>query len=115
MYNETQTSSDTGTWADIILPLALPALYTYSIPPELIDQAQPGCRVEVVFGKNKKYAGIIRSISKKEPAYKTKPVINVLDQTPILYPAQLQLWEWISRYYMCTEGEVMAAALPANF
>src|SRR5205085_223963 len=57
----------------------------------------------------------IRSVTSQEPPYKTKPIINVLDETPLLYPAQLELWEWISRYYMCTEGEVMAAALPANF
>src|SRR6185295_17400076 len=28
---------------------------------------------------------------------------------------QLKLWEWIASYYMCSEGEVMAAALPAHF
>ena len=32
-----------------------------------------------------------------------------------MYPEQMQLWQWLSTYYMCSEGEVMAAALPANF
>jgi primosomal protein N' (replication factor Y) len=32
-----------------------------------------------------------------------------------LYAQQLQLWNWMSQYYMCSEGEVMAAALPAHF
>lgn len=41
--------------------------------------------------------------------------MNVLDDEPILYPQQLQLWQWISQYYMCSEGEVMAAALPTHF
>jgi primosomal protein N' (replication factor Y) len=75
----------------------------------------PGCRVEVVFGKNKKYAGIIKSVTTQKPDYQTKPILNVLDDAPLLYPQQLQFWEWMSNYYMCTEGEVMAAALPANF
>jgi len=35
--------------------------------------------------------------------------------SPLLYAQQLQLWQWMSEYYMCSEGEVMAAALPANF
>jgi primosomal protein N' (replication factor Y) len=75
----------------------------------------PGCRVEVVFGKQKKYAGIIKSVLDKKPPYPTKAILNVLDDEPILYPQQLKLWQWLSEYYMCSEGEVMAAALPAHF
>lgn len=102
-------------WAEVILPLALPNVYTYAIPDSLLTQAKPGCRAEVVFGKNKKYAGIIKRISTNQPDYKTKPIINILDETPVIFPEQLQLWSWISQYYMCSEGEVMAAALPTNF
>jgi primosomal protein N' (replication factor Y) (superfamily II helicase) len=102
-------------WALIILPLALPVIYTYAVPAGLLHKALPGCRVEVLFGKNKKYAGILKLISGQKPAYATKPILNVLDDAPLLYPQQLIFWEWISNYYMCTEGEVMAAALPANF
>jgi primosomal protein N' (replication factor Y) len=102
-------------WANVVLPLALPMVYTYALPPHLHSKCLPGCRVEVVFGKNKKYAGIVKSISTKKPDYITKPILNVLDDAPLLYPEQLKFWEWISLYYMCSEGEVMAAALPANF
>ncbi|HQW85039.1 MAG TPA: DEAD/DEAH box helicase, partial [Ferruginibacter sp.] len=104
-----------GFWAEIILPLALPTTYTYSIPKKIIQKVTPGCRVEVVFGKQKKYAGIIKSVFNKEPGYPSKPILNVLDDEPILYPQQLQLWHWLSQYYMCSEGEVMAAALPTHF
>ena len=109
------TEEEPNYWAEIILPLALPTIYTYAVPVHLIQLAQPGCRAEVVFGKNKKYAGIIKTIIQTKPAYKTKPILNVLDDAPMLYPQQLQLWKWMSDYYMCSEGEVMAAALPANF
>ena len=107
--------NDSGFWAEIILPLALPTVYTYAIPEHLLSIAKPGSRAEVVFGKNKKYAGIIKSLIDKKPGYKTKPVINILDEYPILFEQQLKLWNWISQYYMCSEGEVMAAALPTNF
>ncbi len=102
-------------WAEIILPLALPVVYTYAIPEPLLKKALPGHRAEVVFGPNKKYAGVIRQIISTQPLYKTKPILNILDDTALVYPEQLKLWQWISEYYMCTEGEVMAAALPANF
>ena len=101
-------------WVEVILPLAIPKTYTYSVPEKLVKKIQIGCRAEVVFGKNKKYAGIIKSISKQKPAYETKDILNVIDDEPVIYPKQLQLWKWISDYYMCSEGEVMAAALPTH-
>ncbi len=114
--NEIMFSSEEPTlWANIILPLALPQVYTYAVPPHLVQGALPGCRAEVVFGKNKKYAGVIKATTAQKPPYKSKPILNILDDAPLLYPQQLRLWEWMSQYYMCSEGEVMAAALPANF
>ena len=101
-------------WIEVILPLAIPKTYTYSVPQSLADKIQVGSRAEVVFGKNKKYAGIIKSCSKKKPAYDTKNILNIIDDEPIIYPKQLELWSWISEYYMCSEGEVMAAALPTH-
>ena len=108
------TEPSSGLWAEIILPLALPQTYTYTIPVALVDKVKPGCRAEVEL-KNKKYAGVVKTILDKEPAYKTKSITNVLDDEPIVYPQQLQLWQWMAQYYMCSEGEVMAAALPAHF
>jgi primosomal protein N' (replication factor Y) (superfamily II helicase) len=103
-----------GYWAEVILPLALPTVYTYAVPPSLLTKTLQGCRAEVQL-KNKKYAGLVKRITDKEPVYKTKNILNILDDAPLLYPQQMQLWQWMSEYYMCSEGEVMAAALPANF
>ena len=108
------TEPSSVLWAEVILPLALPQTYTYAIRLHLVDNVKPGCRAEAEL-KNKKYAGVVKTVLDKEPAYKTKPIINVLDDEPILYPQQLQLWQWMAQYYMCSEGEVMAAALPAHF
>ena len=110
----TEITAPINTWIEVILPLALPRTYTYSVPQKFVKKIQEGCRVEVVFGKNKKYAGLIKSISTEKPEFPTKEIISVIDDEPILYPRQLQLWKWISEYYMCSEGEVMAAALPTH-
>ncbi len=107
-------SESSGLWAEVILPLALPQTYTYTIPPDLVEKVRPGCRAEVEL-KNKKYAGVVKAILNKQPAYQTKPISNVLDDEPIVYEQQLRLWQWMAQYYMCSEGEVMAAALPAHF
>ena len=103
-------------FAEVIIPLAIPKTYTYAIPKEWIEVAVPGVRVEVVFGKQKRYSGIIKSISSKAPeGFIPKPLVQILDAEPILFEKQLQLWNWIANYYMCSEGEVMAAALPTQF
>ncbi|MHA4807009.1 replication restart helicase PriA [Flavitalea flava] len=102
-------------YAEVIIPLALPKNYTWTVPERLRSLAKEGCRVEVQL-KNKKYAGIIRRLHTEKPqAFEPKEILNLLDSEPILHPNQLRLWEWIAGYYLCSEGEVMAAALPAHF
>jgi primosomal protein N' (replication factor Y) len=102
-------------YAEIIIPLALPKNYTWEIPSALIDDVMIGMRVEVMLGANKRYAGIIKKMIPEKPeAFNPKPILSVLDDAPIVYPSQLALWEWMANYYMCTEGEVMQAAIPSH-
>lgn len=102
-------------YAEIIIPLALPKNYTWLVPEHFQKVIKPGCRAEVSL-KNKKYAGVVKKIHHNKPqAFEPKEILNVLDNEPIIFPHQLQLWEWIASYYLCSEGEVMAAALPAHF
>lgn len=100
-------------FAEIIIPLALPVSYTWSIPDEFKQTVKPGIRVEVEL-KNKRYSGIVKKFVQKPEAFEPKPILNILDDEPQLYQQQLQLWQWIADYYMCSEGEVMQAAMPAN-
>lgn len=101
-------------FADIILPLPLPVLYTYSIPENLKEQAEIGKRVIVNFGEKKLYTGLIKKIHNEKPAnYETKPVSSILDSVPIVNEFQLNFWEWIAKYYMCSLGDIFKAALPS--
>lgn len=103
-------------FAEVIIPLALPKNYTWEIPASFLDAIQVGCRVEVNLGKQKKYAGVVKRIHSDRPAgFDTKEILNIIDPEPVVHRYQLQLWEWMAQYYLCTEGEVMAAALPAHF
>jgi primosomal protein N' (replication factor Y) len=103
-------------YVEVVIPLALPRNYTWEVPEDLLPVVQPGVRVEVVLGKNKKYAGIVKRLHKEKPAaFQPKSILNVLDESPIVFPQQILLWEWMSEYYLCSEGEVMQAALPTYF
>lgn len=110
---QNQLFQEDQAFAEVIVPLFLPTNYTWSIPPKWEGKIKPGCRVEVALRK-RKYAGIVKSISTKAPEFKTQPILNILDNEPVIHQQQLKLWQWISDYYMCTEGEVMQAAIPAN-
>ena len=116
--DETNSPPPGGTraYAEVIIPLALPKNYTWSVPDRLREQLHAGCRVEVNLGKNKKYAGIVKKLHNEKPDFfEAKDILNVLDVEPVVFEEQLKLWEWMASYYMCSEGEVMAAALPAHF
>ncbi len=109
-------SDAASAYAEVIIPLALPKNYTWHIPVEMMEEIVVGGRVEVGLGKNKKYSGIVKSIHYDKPtAFEPKSIISVLDTVPIVFDQQLKLWSWIADYYMCSEGEVMQAALPTHF
>ena len=100
-------------FADIILPLAVRGRFTYRIPEEISEEVKPGVRVTVQFGGRKLNTGIVCKLHNNQPEFKNiKPIISVSDKIPVINEHQLKLWLWISEYYLCTEGEVMKAALP---
>ena len=102
-------------FVDVILPIAVPNLYTYSIPDSLQKNVKSGQRVVVQFGKKKLYTALIYKVHKNKPEfYKAKQIENILDAEPIVNEKQFALWKWIADYYMCTIGEVMNAALPSG-
>jgi primosomal protein N' (replication factor Y) len=102
-------------FADIILPLGVRGRFTYSIPDEIVEDVRPGALVTVQFGGRKYYSGIVCYVHGKSPEIKNiKPVISVTAGTPLINELQLKLWLWISEYYLCSEGEVMKAAIPSE-
>ena len=109
------TTTPSTTFADVILPLPLDALFTYSVPRELEGQVARGMRVLVPFGRSKSYVGIVSRLHSIKPeGYQVKPISLLMDDRPILLESQLRQWEWIADYYMSPIGEVMKAALPAG-
>ena len=101
-------------FAEILLPLPIPGTFTYRVPFELNQKAKIGQRAIVQFGKTKIMSGLIISLTTEVPDYNSvKYLIDILDDDPIVNEKQLQLWSWISSYYLCYPGEVMQAALPS--
>ena len=97
-------------FVDVIIPIALPKLLSYHLKDE--TDIIIGQRLLVSVGNKKQYSAIVFRVHQEKPSYKTKEVLEVLDNEPIVNLKQLELWAWISRYYMTTLGEVMIAGLP---
>lgn len=101
-------------YADVVLPLPLQGLYTYSIPAELENSVFEGSRVIVQFGKKKFYTAIVFKVYQPEEKISPiKDIQSVLEDYPIVTRSQLKFWEWVSFYYMCSLGDVYKAALPS--
>ncbi len=102
-------------YAQVILPLAVEGTFTYSVPVEFADKLSKGSRVLVSFGKKRVYSAIVHSLHAITPdGFTPKQIMGVMDERPMVTQHQLQLWDWMSSYYMCNPGEVMRAALPSG-
>lgn len=101
-------------YADCIVPLPLEGVFTYNVPTHLSPKVQVGCRVNVPFGAKKQYAALVTRLHDEKPDYPTKDILEVLEENTMLLPRQLQLWQWVAEYYMCTLGEVYKAAIPSG-
>ena len=103
-------------YVDVLLPLHLPDTYTYRVPQELNGQVKVGARVVVQFGAKsaRMYSAVVRRIHEDAPRWRSKYIMGVLDEEPIVTERQMEFWEWMARYYMCCPGDVMACALPSG-
>ncbi len=73
-------------------------------------------RVAVSFGKSKIFTALVADIHQIAPiAYEAKEIYQILDDEPLVTQKQLNHWQWIADYYMCSLGEVMRSALPSAF
>lgn len=103
-------------FADVLLPLHLRDTYTYRIPRELEGEVRVGVRVVVQFGAkgSRLYSAVVRRVHQDAPPRMTKYVMSVLDEEPVVSERQMEFWEWMARYYMCYQGDVMSVALPSG-
>jgi primosomal protein N' (replication factor Y) (superfamily II helicase) len=112
---EFELESVSTLFAELIIPVPINKLFTYRVPISLKDKIQVGQRAVVPFGKKKILTGIVFSIHEKPPKeYEAKYILELLDETEIIYAPQFELYQWIADYYLSTLGEVMIAALPSG-
>ena len=106
---------------DVLFPVALPYCLSYLMAKEAAERAAVGVFVRAPIG-NRTFLGIIVAIRHPSPETseqrsdvgKLKYIVLVEDHLMAISPKRIELWKWISEYYLCTLGEVMKASLPVK-
>lgn len=110
-----QSETRNTLFAELLLPVPIPKLFTYRVPLTLNEHIKTGQRAIVQFGDRKVLTALIINIHQQPPTeYEAKYILEILDEFPAVSELQLKLFQWMADYYMCTMGEVMNAALPAG-
>ncbi|RYF69796.1 MAG: primosomal protein N', partial [Cytophagaceae bacterium] len=110
-------SEEVTFFADLILPIPVPKLFTYRVPRGMTEIIKIGARVIVPFGKRngRVLTAIVAKLHNTPPTgYQARYINEILDDYPLTTSYQLELFRWIAEYYMCCIGEVMNVALPSG-
>lgn len=101
--------------ADVITPVPLDTLFTYSVPDALLPAVHAGCRVMVPLGQSRRVCGVVaacRDMQKDDG--RIRDILEVLDCEPMVSERQLEFFRWMWEYHICTPADVLKAALPAG-
>ena len=100
-----------GCYIQVIVPLRLEWIPWYRAP----HAVEPGTRVSVRFA-HRTYSGVVLKVSDKPTldSDKVQDIIRIQDELASVTTEELQFWEFLSDYYLCSMGEVYKAAYPAG-
>ena len=108
--------------------------FDYLVPDKLWP-IQPGHRIEAPFGRNnklqtgfcvsieenvqrpqspKRKRGVISEPQSARRTFRLKTIKRIIDKAPLLDAQLLALADWISKYYVCPFGQVLAAMVPGG-
>jgi primosomal protein N' (replication factor Y) (superfamily II helicase) len=95
----------------VAVPLPVQGPFDYTLP-EGVARPPRGCRVTVPFGPRRLVGVVTDRRSGEPPAGPLKPVINVLETTPVVSESLLDLAEFVSDHYLAPIGECYRLVLP---
>lgn len=102
---------------NLILPLKIEWNPTYYANKSDVQSGKiaEGTRVKVRFA-GKFYTAVVEKIDVRTdiPQNKIQDIISVEDNLVPITPQEIELWRFVSDYYMCSIGEVYKAAYPVS-
>ena len=100
-----------GRYIQVIVPLRLEWIPWYKAPRPVKE----GTRVAVVFA-HRTYTGVVLKSSDAPEIEdsKVQDIKRIQDELAPISREELEFWEFLADYYLCTIGEVYKAAYPAG-
>ena len=103
-----------GLYAEVVVQRPVRTAFTYEVPAALEARVRPGMRVAVPFGSKREVAVVVGLASEPPAAARRmRPLLEVLDEEPLLDARLLELTRWMAERYACSWGEALHAVLPA--
>jgi primosomal protein N' (replication factor Y) len=95
----------------VIVPAPLEGALTYRVQEG--TGICVGCRVTVPLGKNRVCTALVikDEVEAVPQGVEIRDIIEVIDEVPAIRLWQLDFWEWMASYYLCTPGEIYKVAL----
>ncbi|MBI5560741.1 MAG: primosomal protein N' [Deltaproteobacteria bacterium] len=100
-------------FADVVISLPIDGVFTYEVPDHLKGACTVGTRVLAPFGK-RSVTGYIVALKKDAAVKGIKPIIDVLDASPLFDEKRLKFFKWLSSYYLSPPGEVFSLMHPSS-
>jgi len=101
-------------FVDVALGIPSKSPFQYSVPEFLRERVAIGKRVYVPLNA-RRLVGYVVGFSNLSVTEKTKDILSIIDETPVLDKPLLELTRWMSDYYACSWGQAIESALPAPF
>lgn len=99
-------------YVEIVFPLPFRKAFTYLVPKELEKQTKVGVRAIAPFGKRTLTGFIINKLKTASLKETIKPIIDIIDEQPIVDKYGFKFYEWLEDYYLCSLGEALKLAVP---
>jgi primosomal protein N' (replication factor Y) (superfamily II helicase) len=93
-------------------PIAQSRTFSYRLPEGL--NLTPGQAVQVPFGV-KVLQGVVMELTEFPGVPETREISGLIEERPLLTPAQVALARWLSEYYLAPLFESVALMLPPGF
>ena len=101
---------------EVVIPIPLSQTFDYMVSKLEFEKIKKGSRIIVSFGHKKLYTAIVvEKFINKQYDFNLKEIEFVVDDSPCVSIKQIDLFKWISEYYLCPIGKVYETALPKIF
>jgi len=102
-------------FAEIIFPIPVDKSYFYIVPDKLQPHIKKGVRVKVNFNNREQIGYTInleKNLDDTSIIPKLKPILSIIDESPIFTPIMYHLAKWMSDYYITSLGDSLKAMIP---